>query len=133
MSDETTTVGPSVESGGAEKARRDFIGRFHTFVPPENLTRAATAQHELVFKHTAGYAIAIEKIDWKAEDAATRKKKKFYLGCARELAEAALEYAGGVRIGKRELIRGADEVVAKYEDICENRYIFCLDYDNMPR
>jgi hypothetical protein len=133
MSYEVSETAASTGSGGKDKARRDFIDRFHASAPAGRLTQKAQKQLERIFKHTAGHAIDIGEIDWLANDAETRKKKKFYLDCAQEVAEEALVIAGSGTIDKNELLAGSDKVVARHRPRCELRHIFCADYDEMPR
>jgi hypothetical protein len=136
MSNEVTKSAASDGSGGKDKARRDFIGRFHQTAPAERLSRKAQKQLDRIFKHTAAHAIDIGEIDWLENDTETRQKKKFYLGCVKEVAEEAIVIAGSGMIDKDELLAASDKVVRKYEPTCSalrERHIFCLDYNAMPR
>jgi hypothetical protein len=123
----------SAASGGTDEAQLDFLRRFHQDAPDERLDAAAKAQLQLLFKHTAGFAIDTGLVDWLATDRVTLKKKKFYLSCAGQVGKVALRNAGAGKIGKTHLIKASDEIVEKHMDTCEERFIFCLDYDNMPR
>jgi hypothetical protein len=134
MSNEVSENAASDGSGGKDKARRDFIGRFHATIPAARMSDKAQKQLERIFKHTAAHAIDTGEIDWLGNDAETRKKKKFYLACVEEVAAEALA-AGGERIDKAELLAASDKVVRKYEPNCQaiREHIFCLDYNQMPR
>lgn len=134
MSNEVSENATSDGSGGKDKARREFIGRFHEKIPANRMSPRAQKQLERIFKHTAAHAIDTGEIDWLANDAETRKKKKFYLACVEEVAGEALA-AGGETIDKGELLAASDKVVSKYEPTCQalREHIFCLDYNQMPR